>query len=230
MAERAREPDGHPRRDTLGVAETGYNGRLRHAPALLSAGVAGVVKTAEPGLVVAGLQTESPQRRVLRVAYSLTDADRSVGVGAIARLVLTEGVDTGWVERFYSVSLQGIAIAVPAGVTKVEVISTSFGTLAAETRVAASLSAGVLSQRWFADPNFLLLPVPIFPALDTIAAPLYATRCRVLVTDGVLVSPTLGTPIALPGQSVDLPIAVDGTVDLSAGVGTLVSVTWEITE
>lgn len=223
-------PDGHPRADELTAFEAQFQSRWRSAVALLSSGSSGIAVHGGTDRV-AGVQVESPEARVLRVAYTLDANQRAAGAVAVVRLELSEGMDAGGYTRDYLVPAQGLAVAIPAGFTRAELRETSFGQVQATQRVAMTLSAGVLSRRWYSDPNFVGMVVNVFPLTDTAIAPHFACRCRALVTAGSLADPTSGVTLATAGQSLDLPIAPTGLVTMSAGLpNTTVVLAWEIAE
>lgn len=229
--ERSANPDGHPREGTVSQQDAGFQGRLRSALSLLSSGASGLA-TSEDGKTALGLQVESPEPRVLRVAYLLSDDDRALGLGDPALVVLDEGVDGCTIRRSYVAPLQGLAIAVPAGRTKIQVKSLAvFAKTNSGTRVSASLTAGYLASRWFCDALNDSLTVAIFPLVSTIAAPQFATHARVTVLTGAIAEPIAGAPLWLAGTQAIVCPNEYGLLPLSAALpNTVVAVEWRITE
>jgi hypothetical protein len=228
------EPDAHPRADALPQEDLGILGRLRQAWPLLSTGAEKVLSTSQTqGVAVAGFRHSSPEPRVIRAGFpGVTAAERVAGTGVGAVLRLTEGVDTRGAVREVYVPLQGVAVAVPAGHLTAELLRGIGTTDAADNVCNVTVSAGILSRRWYADHWATVSTlVAVFPADTIIPAPSYATRARVTVTDGALGSSLTGVPIALAGQTIDLAIAADGTVSMSAAIAnTIVQLLWEVSE
>lgn len=228
------EPDAHPRADALPQEELGILGRLRSAWPLLSVGAQhAILATQTQGASVGGFRHSSPEPRVLRANFpGVTDAERVAGDGIGAVLQLTEGVDTRGAVREVYVPLQGVAVAIPAGHLTAIVLRGIGTTQAADNALNVTVSAGILSRRWYAHAwSVVSTVVAVFPSDTVLPAPAYATRARVLVTDGALGSSLSGVPIAQPGQYVDLAVDTDGTISLSAALAnTVVQILWEVSE
>jgi len=227
-----RAPDGHPRRDTVAASERGYNARLRSALALLSSGVGGKSPLGSDAVTITDIQIESPEQRVLRVAFELSDADRALGNGNPCMIALCEGNDGAVIRRSYVAPLQGLSIAVPAGITRVTLTSSpTFAVADTATPVYAYLSRGVLARRWYRDHLSDVVAVPAFPLTTPVAAPVYATHARVTVLSGALAEPVAGAPVWLAGSQPVLAPDEYGLLTLTAGApSTVVSIEWEISE
>lgn len=224
-------PDLRPREKQLTMGEVGYRSPLRSAVPLLSTGASGAL--AQSTVTAASLIHSSPEPRVLRVSYQLRPEQRQLGASGVCKVVIAEGVDGSETIREYWVPLQGIAIAVPAGNTKVDLLNqpATWGEGAESSRVGAVLSCGVLARRWLAELDTSYpVAVPTGAAGQTLVAPQYATRCRVTVLAGSLAPSSGGSPYATPGQTVDAFISRYGIVQLYAAVTAQVSVLWEVNE
>lgn len=230
MGDDRSNPDGHPRADTLPASQIGFNGRLRRAFPLLSIGANGQLTDVDGTAL--GLQSESPQPRVLRVSYSLNADDRALGNGNPGLLKLSEGVDGAVIDRSYVVPLQGLVVAVPAGQIKASIVAIPvFALTNVITQVSAYLSHGYLSRRWFRDAFNDSAVVATWPSSTTVAAPVFAVQARVTVLRGALVEPVSGTPVFIAGAQAIMQIDEYGLLRLQAGVSnTLVSIEWEIVE
>lgn len=226
-----RSPDGRPRAREISPLDRSFQSDLRSALALLSAGASGL-SLGQDGQTVCGLQVESPEPRVLRVAYGLNADERALGAGNPAVVELAEGMDACVISRSYVAPLQGLSIGVPAGVTRVTITSNAalaYGSV--ETRVYASLSCGVLASRWFRDAFNDVVTLLIFPSATTVAAPVFATHARVTVLTGSLAEPITGVATWTAGAQVMLAPDEYGLLSLSAGSpNTACAIEWRIHE
>jgi hypothetical protein len=227
-----RSPDGRPRARQIPAIDRSYQSELRSALALLSSGSSGLSRGNAD--TVCGIQVESPEPRVLRVAYGLDADSRALGAGNPTLVEVAEGMDAASIVRTYIAPLQGLAIGVPAGVTRVTVTSNAalaYQLSPVETRVYASLSCGVLASRWYTDAFAAQQTVTLYPTATDVVAPVFATTARVTVLTGSLAEPVTGSPVWLPGAQVQLAPNVYGLLKLYAGSpNTSVAIEWRVHE
>lgn len=209
----------------------GYLAPDRTEQALLSSGVRQEFVIGAPGTSVrAGqLDHESPEQRVLRVAYNYS-ADEIVAQGvALAFCDLRNGVDASQTLERILIPPQGIAVSIPAGIMQARFQGLD-NPQNAQGTLNATVSAGFLSRRWIAtDQSFQT--VPQIPAVLTLAAPPFATRVNVFVLAGDIANP-VGVPLLTIGQQQTVGIVPQGgIIQLSSTVAnSAVIITWEITQ